>query len=285
MKPQWYHEISAIFGLFSNLFDSSESLRTASREILINRTFRLMSSAASATEKPPLSLLSATLVNSVPLSPEVRLLTLRVEDGSPLAFLPGQCVRVEQELDGKVVHLVYSIASPPRADNCFELCVKPGRKGSPADRLCATRVGAELRISRPQGGFVVQQRGPASLFLAAGTGIAPIRSMIHSLAGTGRHELCLIFGARSMESLFFHSEFLDLASRHSDFRYVPVLSRPHAAWTGASGYVQHHLDGVSRPPDARAYLCGPLAMVETASRILVEHGWPKEMVHFERNGH
>jgi len=186
MKPQWYHEISAIFGLFSNLFDSSESLRTASREILINRTFSLMSSAASATEKPQLSLLSATLVNSVPLSPEVRLLTLRVEDGS-LAFLPGQCVRVEQELDGKVVHLVYSIASPPRADNCFELCVKPGRKGSPADRLCATRVGAELRISRPQGGFVVQQRGPASLFLAAGTGIAPIRSMIHSLVGTGRH--------------------------------------------------------------------------------------------------
>ena len=244
-----------------------------------------MSSAASATKGSLLSLLSATLVNSVPLSPEVRLLTLRVDCGSPLAFLPGQSVRIEQELDGKVVHLAYSIASPPRADNCFELCVKPGRKGSPADRLCSTRIGAELRISRPQGGFVVQQRGRASLFLAAGTGIAPIRSMIHSLAGAGRPELCLIFGARSMESLFFHSEFLDLASRHSDFRYVPVLSRPHEAWTGASGYVQHHLDAVSHTPDTQAYLCGPLAMVETASRMLVEHGWPEEMIHYEGNGH
>jgi len=244
-----------------------------------------MSSAASAPEKPPLSLLSATLVNSAPLSPEVRLLTLRVESGSPLAFLPGQCVRIEQELDGKLVPLVYSIASAPRADNCFELCVKPGRKGSPADHLCSTRVGAELRISRPQGDFVVQQRSPASLFLAAGTGIAPIRSMIHSLAGTDQHEICLIFGARSMESLFFHSEFLALASRNPGFRYVPVLSRPHEAWTGASGYVQHHLDGVSRTLDAHAYLCGPLAMVESASRILVEQGWPEEMIHYERNGY
>jgi ferredoxin-NADP reductase len=244
-----------------------------------------MSSAASATEKPQLSLLCATLVNSVPLSPEVRLLTLRVESGSPLEFLPGQCVRIEQELDGKLVPLVYSIASPPRADNCLELCVKPGKKGSPADRLCSTRVGAQLRISRPQGGFVVQQRSPASLFLAAGTGIAPIRSMIHSLAGAGRHELCLIFGARSMESLLFHSEFLDLARRNSDFRYVPVLSRPHETWTGASGYVQHHLGAISPTRDARAYLCGPLAMVETASRILCERGWPEEMIHYERNGH
>ena len=244
-----------------------------------------MSSTASATEKPSLSLLNATLVDSVPLSPEARLLTLRLAGGSQLAFLPGQSVRVEHELDGKAVALVYSIASPPRADNCFELCVKPGRKGSPADRLCSTRVGAELRISRPQGGFVVQQRGPASLFLAAGTGIAPIRSMIHSLTGTYHHELCLIFGARSIESLFFHSEFVDLASRNSDFRYVPVLSRPHEAWTGASGYVQHHLGGVSRTPDARAYLCGPLAMVETVSQILLEQGWPEEMIHYERNGY
>src|SRR5579864_1862680 len=155
-----------------------------------------MSSTASATEKPALSLLSATLVNSVPLSLEAQLLTLRVESRFPLAFLPGQSIRIEQELDGKAVALVYSIASPPRADNCFELCVKPGRKGSPADRLCSTRVGAELRISRPQGGFVVQQRSRASLFLAAGTGIAPIRSMIHSLAGTGHQNICLIFGAR-----------------------------------------------------------------------------------------
>jgi ferredoxin-NADP reductase len=243
-----------------------------------------MRSAASATEKPAISLLSATLVKSVPLSQEARLLTLRVE-GSSLEFLAGQCVRIEQELDGKLAPLVYSIASPPRSDNCLELCVKPGRKGSPADLFCASRVGSQLRISRPQGGFVVQQCSPSALFLAAGTGIAPIRSMIHSLAGANhQHELRLVFGARYLESLFFHAEFVDLTRRIPNFKYVPVLSRPHETWTGASGYVQHYLGALSHKLDARAYLCGPLAMVESASRILCQRGWPEEMIHYERNG-
>ncbi|HVG90524.1 MAG TPA: hypothetical protein VNB54_03450 [Alphaproteobacteria bacterium] len=58
-----------------------------------------MSSAASATEKPQLALLGATLVDSVPLSAEVRLLTLRMESDPSLEFLPGQCARNEQEFD------------------------------------------------------------------------------------------------------------------------------------------------------------------------------------------
>ena len=245
-----------------------------------------MSSAAPATEKYPLSLLSATLVKSQPLSPEVRLLTLQLEGAPRLEFLAGQSVRVEQEFNGKPIPLMYSIASPPGGDHGIELCVKPGRKGSPADHLCALPVGSQVRISRPQGGFVLQPPEATTLFLAAGTGIAPVRSMIHWLVRNhdDRRPLCLIFGARNTESLFFHSEFLDLAERHSHFRYVPVLSRPQEGWNGARGYVQHHLDGIPREA-ARAYLCGPPAMVQSASRSLGELGWPENMVHYERNGY
>jgi ferredoxin-NADP reductase len=243
-----------------------------------------MSSAAPATEKYPLCLLSAKLLKSQPLSPEVCLLTLQMEGDSHLEFLAGQAVRVEQELNGKLVPLAYSIASAPGGDNCIELCVKPGRKGSPADHLCALPAGSPVRISRPHGGFVLQQPVASSLFLAAGTGIAPIRSMIHSLVrDNDMRPLCLIFGARNAESLFFHAEFLDLAERHPNFRYVPVLSRPQAGWNGACGYVQHHLDGISCAA-TRAYLCGPPAMVKGVSRLLGERGWPENLIHYERSG-
>lgn len=243
-----------------------------------------MSSAAPATQKYPLCLLSATLVRSQPLSPEVRLLTLHVEGDSHLDFLAGQAVRVEQELNGKLVPLAYSIASAPGGDNCIELCVKPGRKGSPADQLCAIHEGSKVRISRPHGEFVLQQPEATTLFLAAGTGIAPIRSMIHwLLRNHAGQPVWLIFGARDTESLFFHAEFVDLAERHPNFRYVPVLSRPQAGWNGARGHVQHHLDGVSRE-SARAYLCGPPEMVKSASRCLGELGWPENLIHYERNG-
>jgi ferredoxin-NADP reductase len=65
------------------------------------------------------------------------------------------------------------------------------------------------------------------VFLAAGTGIAPIRSMIHSvLREPGRSNARLLFGARNKESLLFHSEFLARERKHPRFRYLPVLSRP-----------------------------------------------------------
>ena len=243
-----------------------------------------MSSAAPATEKYPLCLLSAKLLKSQPLSAEARLLTLQVEGDSRLEFLAGQAVRIEQELNGKLIPLAYSIASAPGGDNCIELCVKPGRKGSPADHLCALPVGSQVRISRPHGGFVLQPTEATTLFLAAGTGIAPIRSMIHWLVrNNDTRPLWLIFGAKDTESLFFHGEFLDLAERHKNLRYVPVLSRPQEGWNGACGYVQHHLDGISCAA-TRAYLCGPPAMVKSVSRLLGERGWPEHLIHYERNG-
>lgn len=244
-----------------------------------------MSSAAPATKKHLLTLLSATLVKSEPLSSEARLLTLRMEDPAALEFLPGHRIQIEQELNGKTVALVYSIASPPDGGNYLELCIKPGRKGSPADHLCALRVGSQVRISPPHGGFVLHPSEAANIFLAAGTGIAPIRSMIHWLAGKNHpHPFYLLHGAKDAESLFFHDEFVHIAAQRQNFRYIPVLSRPHEGWRGAHGYVQHHLHDLCREA-APAYLCGPQAMVQDASHALSELGWPKHLIHHDRNGY
>jgi phenol hydroxylase P5 protein len=238
-----------------------------------------MSSAA----VPEKCSLSATLVKSQPLTAEVRLLTLEIASASRLEYRAGQSIRVEQELNGKLVPLAYSIASPPGSGNRIELCIKPGRKDSPADRLCALPVGTQIRVSMPEGRFTLQPTETASLFLAAGTGIAPIRSMIHwLLRESAGQPVTLIFGAKDADSLFFHAEFLDLAGQHANFRYVPVLSRPQEGWGGACGYVQNHLNGISFQA-SRAYLCGPPAMVESASRSLAELGWPEHRIHFERH--
>lgn len=243
-----------------------------------------MSSAASATKKHLLSLLPATLVKSALLSAEARLLTLQVEDHPPLEFLPGQCIMVEQEWNGKTISLVYSIASPPDGGSRIELCVKPGREGSPASHLCALRVGSRLRISPPQGSFVLQPADTPAIFLAAGSGIAPIRSMIHWLTGRNHpHDLYLLHGAKSADSLFFQDEFLCNAEQHKNFHYIPVLSRPNESWSGAQGYVQHHLRDLCRE-SAHAYLCGPPAMVQDAVRTFEELGWPKYLIHHDRNG-
>jgi ferredoxin-NADP reductase len=243
----------------------------------------LMSSAAPASHKQPLSLLSAKLIESTPMSAAVRLLTFAVPDRSQLEFLPGQSIRIEMPFNGKTVLLTYSIASSPGPGNRFELCVKAGRQGSPPVRLFELRAGEEIRFSPPQGDFVLRQLNEDILFLAAGTGIAPIRSMIHSLLHqNGRHGVQLLFGTRDAESLFFHSEFLALARQHSRFQYLPVLSRPDSNWQGARGHVQHHFSGLL-PQSGRAYLCGPPAMVRSACAALSELGWPEQLIHYDRD--
>src|SRR5262249_10695429 len=165
-----------------------------------------MSSTATASHKQPLSSLSARLVESAPMSSAVQLLTFEVPGQTRLEFLPGQSIRIELPVDGKIVSLAYSIASSPRPDNRFELCVKAGKKGSPPGRLCQLQAGELIRFHQPQGDFVLQGAAENTLFLAAGTGIAPIRAMIHSLMrANGGHGVRLLFGVRDTKSLFFHS--------------------------------------------------------------------------------
>src|SRR6266853_38561 len=246
-----------------------------------------MSSAAPIpqSQSQAAQLFSATLIESKPLSAAARLLTFLAADRTRLEFLAGQSIRIELEMNEKRIPLTFSIASPPTGSNHFELCVKAGRKGSPPDRLCTLKEGAQIRFAPPQGTFILQQPDEDAVFLAAGTGIAPIRSMIHWLMRqNGRHKISLLFGARETEELFFHSEFLVLAEKHPHFRYLPVLSRPHPGWSGARGHVQHHLNGIpSTQTPARAYVCGTPAMVRSAAGSLTEMGWSSRRIHFDRD--
>jgi len=67
----------------------------------------------------------------------------------------------------------------------------------------------QIRFSPSQGDFVLHQADDDKVFLAAGTGIAPIRSMIHSvLREPGRRNVRLLFGAGNKESLLFIQSFL-----------------------------------------------------------------------------
>ena len=243
---------------------------------------------APAKEKISVQSLNATLIKSVPLSSSAHHLIFRVESKERLEFLPGQSICLEVAAQGDSTPSHYSIASAPNGDNYFELCLRRGAKGSAATRLCDLNEGTQVRSTRPKGAFVLQQPEGDTVFLAAGTGIAPIRSMIHWLLGKdNRHcgsKVCLIFGARDSESLFFHHEFVELAEKHPNFHYLPTLSRPHANWHGACGYVQEHLHRLPvAPENTHAYLCGPVAMITSARQALNEQGWAEKRVHYERH--
>ena len=72
-------------------------------------------------------------------------------------------------------------------------------------------------------------------------------------------------------------ESLALEAQWPHFRFVPTLSRPGAAWTGLTGYVQTHLGGVHLST-ALAFLCGQKAMVEAVKKALAEKGVAPESI-------
>ncbi len=237
---------------------------------------------------PAPKLYRAVLRQSRELAPETKHLEWEVTAGGRFDFLAGQFISMVLPHHGQALTRAYSIASAPDDGRRFDLCLNRVRGGVFSNYLCDLAPGSEMGFSGPHGFFVVQHPLPARvLFLATGTGIAPIRGMLHDLLGRGLPEstqVWLIFGARYPETILYRTEFEQLAEQHRNFHFVPTLSRPPADWRGATGYVQEQLrQRFGGLRDFAAYICGLKAMVDDVRTILKsEFGLDRKQIHYEK---
>jgi ferredoxin-NADP reductase len=239
---------------------------------------------------PERQLYTAQLVRSVPLSDRTKHLEFRVRELPRFDFIAGQFVSMKERRNEKEVTRAYSIASPPRADNSFDLCLNRVDEGFFSNYLCDLQEGAEVKFHGPHGYFVMRQPVCDSIFIATGTGIAPIRGMLQWIYAEperwqGR-EFWLVFGNRMPADIYYHHEFRRLAAAQPNFHYLPTLSRAAADWPGLRGYVQDHVREVARARTGKpteAYICGLQKMVEANRDLLIkELGWEKKSVMYER---
>ena len=238
----------------------------------------------------PRQLYTAELMRSVPLSDRTKHLEFRVRELECFQFTAGQFVSMKERREEKEVTRAYSIASPPRADNSFDLCLNRVDQGFFSNYLCDLEPGAEVKFHGPHGYFVMREPVRDSIFIATGTGIAPMRGMLQWVFAEPERwqdrEFWLVFGNRMPGDIYYHDEFERLAAERPNFHYLPTLSRAGPEWHGLRGYVQEHVREIAReragkPTDA--YICGLQNMV-TANRDLLikELGWDKKAVMYER---
>ena len=233
--------------------------------------------------------LRAELVAATMLAPNVRLLSLRTE--KPFEFVAGQWVKVllEGDLGG---FRAYSIASPPGTDDStrrlLEIAVTRVEDGPVSSRLHEIPIGHELELDGPWGVFTLD-RSPSDvfrLFVGTGTGVAPLRSMVHDLArGVSLKRAALLFGCRTERDVLFNDEFQALAERHPGFAYHITLSQPeHPERAIRSGYVQSHLlELLADHADAHVFVCGRSEMVKGVRSVLKgELGFDRKQIHSER---
>lgn len=236
---------------------------------------------------------TAKLTRAIDLSRQTRHLEFHVNGVEQFDFQAGQFISVkERRTDGREQTRAYSIASPPRGDSRFELCLNRVGEGFMSNFLCDLDEGQEITCHGPHGLFTLHNPVQDSIFICTGTGVAPFRSMLHYLftdACRNRgHEFWLVFGTRRETDLYYADEFRQLERRYPNFHYIATLSRPSEGWQGLRGYVQEHVRALLESRTDRgvtsmhAYICGVHQMVNANRQLLEKFGWDPKNVFYER---
>lgn len=208
-----------------------------------------------------------------------------VANGGRFNFRPGQFISLDLNVDGERERRPYSIASAPRDDNTFDLCLNMLPAGKVSSWLFSLKPGDTVRFTGPFGFFALREPpDPVSAFIATGTGIAPIRAMLQQLYRRPHTaESWLIVGVRDEPDILYRDEFEKLAAENPGFHFIPTLSRPHRGWQGHAGYVQQHVAKYLRDKKGlHTYLCGLRRMVRDVVQELKLMGYDPKSFSFEQ---
>ena len=221
---------------------------------------------------------SSTVLRRDELTADVRQIELRLDDPPEMAFAAGQFVSFEIAQPGRRFPLTrpYSIVSAPDQRSSIVLLFNlvPGGPGS--SFLDGLRGGDRVRFKGPAGTFVLRNDDGARdlLFVATGTGIAPLWSMLHArLAQSAPGRVILVWGLRREEDRYYVDELERLARSHSEFTGIVTLSRPSERWKGARGRVLRPIEQIVTTTEGLAvYVCGGSAMIRDVRTAVAQIG-------------
>lgn len=208
------------------------------------------------------------------LASDVVRVMLRLPPSVEFRYWPGQYIDV---IGPGGIRRSYSIANAPAEDRHIELHIREVEGGAmSAYWFGSARINDLLRLNGPLGTFFA--RGIADMdvvFLATGTGIAPVKAILEGLATMPPEALprnvTVYWGGRVPTDLYWTPAVAGVA-----LRFVAVLSRADAAWAGVRGHVQDAL--LADAPDlsrTALYACGSDAMIHAARTRLCAAGLPE----------
>lgn len=226
----------------------------------------------------------AEVFEKFPLTDEITYLGLKVDDAVDVEFLPGQHLHIQYP--GRAERS-FSMASAFGFGNTVGLYVKQISNGWFTNEvLSSLQLGEQLQLSLPHGEFYYREDDwRPMVFVATGTGIAPVRSILESLLDSDDcPPVSLYWGMRAEKDLFLQEELESWKERLCEFNYVPVLSRPKEDWEGKSGYVQDALrvdleNQIGEVPELSFYLCGSPEMISEVRKMLLQLGADPEYIY------
>jgi sulfhydrogenase subunit gamma (sulfur reductase) len=196
--------------------------------------------------------------------------------GHGISFVPGQ-VAVLRVTNGEQAYFAFSSA-PEDAE--MEFLVKQGYGAGGA--IYEMKEGDRVELVEIVGhGFALSEhKGKDLVFVAMGTGVAPLRSALRHVLkhATEFGQLVVLYGARTPDDFCYTDEVDEWEGAGVELRRV--ISRPDGHdWSGPTGYVQSLLDHVL--PDLSspvALICGSREMIEQTRMRLSQMGFQPEAI-------
>ena len=211
------------------------------------------------------------------LSPDIMEVKLRIPATTSIRFLEGQYI----DVIGKNGRRSYSIASTSMDDE-ISLLIKKIEKGVLSEYwFNDAKIEDLLRLEGPKGTFFLRDTSKALVFLATGTGIAPIISILNSLDSDQSFKqnkyIKLYWGNRTSKDFVWKPEFVNLK-----VEFNPVVSRFDEKWQGKTGYIQDvALSEMVNTDEVNVYACGSNEMINTAKKSFVNEGLNEKWFHSE----
>lgn len=226
----------------------------------------------------------------VDLTHDIKLFRLELIEPDTMKYIPGQYVQLRTpayEKHSEEVYRAYSIASDPAEKGVIDLIIRLVPGG-----ICTTycfdylKEGDEVKINGPYGDFQLSETEAPIIFIAGGSGMAPIRCMLYHMKNTDNpRKAVYYFGANRVDELFLTDQMRQFESELASFRYVPVVAKPEEGqtWEGQTGLVTEAVKRqMEDAADQEAYLCGSPGMIDAAIKVLVELGVQEEKVFYDK---
>lgn len=219
-------------------------------------------------------------------SDDVAILQLQLPASERFQFLAGQYLEFLLK-DNK--RRAYSIASAPHEEGPVELHIRHLPGGLFTDPLFGQTADGKqikekdiLRFEGPLGSFFLREDSKKPIiFLASGTGFAPIKAILTSIQNKKiDREIHFYWGGRRPKDLYMDSLCQEFTHTIPGFHYIPVISEalPEDGWQGRTGFVHRAvMHDFSDLSSYQVYACGaPIVIAAARTDFVKECRLPEE---------
>lgn len=223
------------------------------------------------------------------LTYDIKEFRLRLDEPGEIEYTPGQYVQLfaPKYNSNEEVYRAYSMSGDPAEPGVVETIIRLVPGG-----ICTTyyfehvKEGDAVTLNGPYGEFHLSDTDRPIIFIAGGSGMAPIKCMLHHMKNTrNAREAVYYFGANTERDMFLMDEMRQFEKDIPRFRFVPVLARPERPqeWKGDTGLVTQAVQrDVKNAAEAEAYLCGSPGMIDAAIETLKKLGMTEDRIFYDK---